>query len=400
MEYVEVRLTQMAIGADSEGGKPAAAKRYHSHSKGNSYITIFSPAVNEALRCVVDYYPSVDLSGDTVKVKEPFAMFVFFERELTEYRNRLLAAPPDDSCANKHAYEHIGIVQDFVRGRVQEDVDAERERHARGFATFDMLWLLYKPGADIYYDRREIGEHEPFVLKDVEFELANGTTNTYTVDCWHVSADGYVAGPREWRFEIPRFAGETEIFKLTGYPCEYLRFARGMNKEEANKVKEHFIARGKKWYPLVRGRKCCDFSGFTVALPRRKVSNTHPPRPHTHSKGTQYNSLVMVDPVNYMNALVKGKNGDLQDYKFYVEANATYACSPFKICQCDRCGKLIYQHAVQPKFSGYSRFDPSVVEELSEHQYFICDASVSVFVFKLRSWGESPWMQNELPVPK
>jgi hypothetical protein len=98
----------------------------------------------------------------------------------------------------------------------------------------------------------------------------------------------------------------------------------------------------------------------------------------------------MVDPVNYLNALFSGREKQFQNYDLIIEDNVTYACLPFKICPCDRCGKLIYQHAVRPKFSGYSKFDPETVPELSEHQYFICEARVTVFVFKLRSWGESP----------
>ncbi len=222
MEYVEVRLTQMAIGVGLGGAQPAAHKGYHSHSKGHSYMTIFCPAVNEALRCVVDYFPSVDLSGTTVKVIEPFAVFVFFERELSEYRERLLVGSPDDSCANKNAYKHIGIVQDFVRSRTrQPDIDAERERHARGFATFDMLWLLFKPGSDVYYSRLGFSEHEPYVLKEVQFKLANGCTNEYDLTFWNVDANRRLVGPSESWCSIPRFAGEMEIVKLVAYPCEY-----------------------------------------------------------------------------------------------------------------------------------------------------------------------------------
>jgi len=99
----------------------------------------------------------------------------------------------------------------------------------------------------------------------------------YTVGCWDLTADGGWAGSYESEFEIRRFAGETEIFKLRAYPCEYLKFAPGLTEEDANKTKEQFIARGKKWYQLLRGRKCCDFNGFTTSFPRRKVSNTHLP---------------------------------------------------------------------------------------------------------------------------
>lgn len=57
MEYVEVRHTKEAF--DSGPTTQQNPRKYHTHTKGHSYITILSPAVNEALRCVVDYYPGV-----------------------------------------------------------------------------------------------------------------------------------------------------------------------------------------------------------------------------------------------------------------------------------------------------------------------------------------------------
>lgn len=57
MEYVEVRLTQEAF--ESGSSEQRNQRKYHAHTRSTSYITILSPAVSEALRCVVDYYPSV-----------------------------------------------------------------------------------------------------------------------------------------------------------------------------------------------------------------------------------------------------------------------------------------------------------------------------------------------------
>lgn len=57
MEYVEVRLTKEAF--ESGPAKHRGPRAYHAHTKGQSYITILSSAVNEALRCVVDYFPGV-----------------------------------------------------------------------------------------------------------------------------------------------------------------------------------------------------------------------------------------------------------------------------------------------------------------------------------------------------
>lgn len=67
---------------------------------------------------------------------------------------------------------------------------------------------------------------------------------------------------------------------------------------------------------------------------------------------------------------------------------ATHHTRPLKICACSLCEDQIYRHTVTPKFTEYSRFSPFDVEELTEHQYFICDMQVQAFVFKLRKWGK------------
>jgi hypothetical protein len=247
-----------------------------SDSKGHAYIKILSPAVCEALRCVVDYFPKVDLSSDVIKIYEPFEIFVFFERELTEYRNRLECCAAEvvpTSCANRFARKHIGIAQDFVKERVQAAVDAERERHARGYLTFDMLWLLFKPGSDVYFDFANVGEHDPHVVMRVAFELTNGATNTYNISCWNMNANSEWVGPASCGCEIERFSGEKEITSLLIYPCEYLRFKKDLDKGDLKAIKDHFTRRGRHWYGLRRKKKCYSFDGVSTTFPRRTVSS-------------------------------------------------------------------------------------------------------------------------------
>ncbi|KPM38461.1 hypothetical protein AK830_g8092 [Neonectria ditissima] len=358
-EFVEVRLTGQDELTTSTTDDVAKADQ----GKGHSYINILSPAVTEALRCVVDYYPGIDLSPNIIKIHEPYSVFVIFEKELTEYRQRVArkAGEGPSTCPNQWAEKHIGIVQDFVRERTQKAVEAERERHARGFVTFDMLWLLYKPGSDVYYDLYNIGEHEPYVVMSVEFKLTNGTTNSYDVDFWNLDADSNRVGPMVTSLTIGRFAGEKAIVSLRAYPCEYIRFLDDVDEGDPEAIKEHFTTRGKKWYQLRREVRSYRFDGHTTTFPRRA-----------------FTSLAMVDPIQY--ALWSG------DERRVLVQGITHPSGPLKICSCARCEEHIYQHAVKPKFAGYSDINPLVVEELTDHQYFLCDQMVEAFLFKLRSW--------------
>lgn len=270
-EYVEVRLSSQdrLSSASKAEDLPKTDK-----GKGRAYINILSPAVAEALRCVVDYFPNLDLSGNAIKVPEPYSVFVFFEKELTAYRERAaaLAATDDSSCPNQWAAKHIGIVQDFVRQQVQESVDAERARHARGYATFEMLWLLYKPGSDVYCDLYELGEHDPHIVSSVDFDLVNGATDTYLFGLWKINANSMWVGPAESNLTVQHFAGEKEIPSLLFYPCEYLRFADNVTEDDISATRQHFVNRGRKWYNLRRKVGCHYFDGVTSSVPRRFVS--------------------------------------------------------------------------------------------------------------------------------
>ena len=270
-EYVEVRLSSQKELSSST--KEDDVKKTDK-GKGRAYISILSPAVAEALRCVVDYFPKLDLSGNIIKIPEPYSVFIFFEKELTAYRERTakLVDAGNSSCPNRWAAKHIGIVQDFVRQQVQEAVDAERARHARGYVTFDMLWLLYKPGSDVFYDIWDVVEHEPHVVSTVNFDLVNGATNSYSFELWNISGDSEWVGPAECDRTIQHFAGEKKIPSLTVFPCDYLRFADTVTEEDASAIKQHFVDRGRKWYNLRRKIGCYYFDGITVNFPRSSVS--------------------------------------------------------------------------------------------------------------------------------
>lgn len=272
LEYVEVRLSSQSH-VSSSTQKTNNLSRTDT-GKGRAYINILSPAVAEALRCVVDYFPDLDISGNVIKIEEPYSVFIFFEKELTDYRERAdrLAAAGDLSCPNRWASKHIGIVQDFVREKVQKDVDAERARHARGYATFDMLWLLYKPGSDVYYDIYDVAEHEPYVVSSADFEFDNGAISSYDFKMWNINATSHWVGPAEYELTLQHFAGEKSIPSLRVYPCEYLRFADGVTEEDVSQIKQHFLDRGRKWYNLRRKIGCYSLEGVTTTFPRRFVS--------------------------------------------------------------------------------------------------------------------------------
>ncbi|KEY73453.1 hypothetical protein S7711_07482 [Stachybotrys chartarum IBT 7711] len=364
LEYVDVRFTDELSSFDTALMDRKSDHSFKEKSKGHCYIRILSPAVCEALRCVVDYFPGVDLSGHVIKVFEPYTIFVFYEKELNEYRERLKWEDdngPPDVCPNRWAYKHIGIAQDFVRARTKTAVEKERKLHEQGLCTFDMLWLLFKPGAEVFMDYYLIGEYDPWIASWVSFDLMNGATRQYRISHWNMDADRDWVGPAQHDIEIDRFAGEKDIISLRTYPCEFLRFDPTVGEDDLKGIRQHFVDRGRRWYQMRRKRVCCAFDGFTTAFPRRP-----------------YTSLVMVDPIQY-GIWLDGERTDLMQ-------TVTHPSSPLKICSCEHCTEHIYKHAIKPRFSGYQQINPLVIEELTDDQYFLCDWKVESFLFKTRTW--------------
>ncbi|KAM0279384.1 hypothetical protein ACHAQH_004649 [Verticillium albo-atrum] len=357
LEYVEVRQSSQ----DTLSSKLEEILRTEK-AKGHAYINIISPVVTEALRCVVEYFPEIDFTRNVIKIHEPYAVFVFYEKELTEYRRRLVEAATDEpmTCINRWADKHIGIAQDFVRQRTQASVQAERERHSRGNVTFDMLWLLYKPGQDIYADNIAVDEHDPFVFAKSDVSLKNGKADYIDLYFWNLNATSRMVVPVEYVRNINRFDGEKKILSLLAYPCDYLAFSEDVNENSLADIKRYFVARGKKWYGMRRNVGTHEFDGYTTHLPRRR-----------------YTSLAMVDPIQYQVWVGSEKFDDC--------INITHPV-PFRTCSCTRCDESVYQHVAKPKFIGYETIVTLNVEDLTDHQYFLCDPSVETFLFKTRNW--------------
>jgi hypothetical protein len=55
---------------------------------------------------------------------------------------------------------------------------------------------------------------------------------------------------------------------------------------------------------------------------------------------------------------------------------------------CPSCESIIQPLRKPFKFSGYSDINSWQVEELTDHQYFLCERSVEGFLFKERRWGK------------
>ena len=242
------------------------------HSVAGTRLKINSIAIVTALKSVVEYYPGCSFLEKTVTIAEPYVILIHHEKELASYRKRFApgtSLPENQRCERKRdTYEHLGILEKFLQDRMGASISAEKQRHARGHATFEMLWMLYKPGTDVYLYHNARGLSAAVVMFTHE-ESRRRDPNVLRTSFWYMQYNGkYLGRERSYR-DLARYDGEKEIAKLDVFPCQFLDedTAQEGFKSQRTQIEE----RGKMFWRLTK-KQCMHFTGLTALYPQEYVS--------------------------------------------------------------------------------------------------------------------------------
>lgn len=183
-----------------------------------------------------------------MELDEPYAVIGHHLRELESLRQG-----PQDSALDPKTTEHLGLLLDYLHTNVYKDkIDAERILHLKDLCTFQMLWLLFKPGTTVYLEFRGNLEayvvqsvvSDPAILSDVKQRL-----EPYKIKLWSLRYDGRFVGRTSTEVVLPPFGGERAITSLKVFPCEY------RDKTDGGKTKRQLEENGRKWYNLLLGKQ-------------------------------------------------------------------------------------------------------------------------------------------------
>ena len=95
----------------------------------------------------------------------------------------------------------------------------------------------------------------------------------------------------------------------------------------------------------------------------------------------------MVDPIQYQLHFGGSERAQLM-------STIELSSSVIRLCPCNRCDRLVYQHVVKPRFAGYTKINPITITQMTDHQYFLCDRMVEAFVYKIREWSEIKYLAS------
>lgn len=226
-------------------------------------LRIYSPAILNALRSVVQYYPSQDLSGSNIEVKWPYAILVHHYDALQQFKANCVAKDPDELCAReKDAYAHITQLLNFLDENIMERVRAEEERVEEGFHTFENLWIIFKPGSTAVF-RNLHSEWKAMVISHVIGGIYQTLATPWKVIGWHLEFDGKYLGRRSYEMNIYPFDGE---ISWKGDKI-FIHDRDRIEDEEAEKL----ISFGRMYCDLLM-KQCRQHTGKSVIHPYNEVS--------------------------------------------------------------------------------------------------------------------------------
>jgi hypothetical protein len=243
----------------------------------NPTILIHSRALQQALRTLVDYYPSHTLTGQTILIDHPYKVLMHYYHELQAFKNThvnfesTLKRTDDASLHSRHlgkawdkdtahdidkdTAHDIGVLIKYLTPEFRQNIEPELQRHLQPqpVATYSMLWLLFKPGEDVY--RVVNGKYVGFVVQSTEHkdkdshhgrERARDRYNRCVVTVWNLAYRGQGVFRETHKYSIIEFQGEREIISLDIFPSKFL------DKLDGNNTRRHLEKRGQQYYELIK----------------------------------------------------------------------------------------------------------------------------------------------------
>jgi len=187
--------------------------------KGICRFRIHSAKLINVLRAVVDYYPGQELLGDVIEFTEPFVFLVHHWDKIEQYKTN---HPPQHSAEyQRECNEHIDILLSELDKHVGPEIRLEKKRHSQGVATYEYLWVLFKPGEKLFARTQGLNFLRPCLQEKISGGISDRKGKPYRISAWYVGHNGIRFSRRELRAVIRPFDGEKEIMLLPIYPQAY-----------------------------------------------------------------------------------------------------------------------------------------------------------------------------------
>ncbi|KAK0633002.1 P-loop containing nucleoside triphosphate hydrolase protein [Immersiella caudata] len=335
-------------------------------------MVVHSPYLRAAISAAVGYYSTFSSSGDEMVIEAPYQVLVHHWKALEKYKDSQPESHGGDYAATTK--KHIEVLLGFLEQTFSEKIEAEEHRwnnSSGGTATFDMFWLLLKPGSIVYQEHR--GHLVPRIISAVLKNDQVRAEEAYVVDVWDIVFERGRLRRRMHKATIYTWNGERTISTLPLIPA---RFVPDGEKEVAEKQ----IALGKVYWELSKQPCYREYNGEVVGKSGRKMGN------HT--------GRVIVDCEGF-ERFHRHENSNNRNYPDIpmgrpppqrLRLDALPQNQPH--CCCKACVTADLPSEPSP-FAGFDNLDPNQAEiPANADLYFhILTDTIEAFVLGQRTWA-------------
>lgn len=148
-----------------------------------------------------------------------------------------------DNSKNATMRKHLSPLVDYVDAAFQPIAEQLTTLLAKKEITYDMLWALFEPNAEVYTTCPGTGAPRCLLFNHCEERKSMDGSRYMYLETRYLNTDGKVLGEVTTGLEIPHFRGTKQIEHLQAYPLQY--------HPEKERVRRDLIQYGRTFASLI-----------------------------------------------------------------------------------------------------------------------------------------------------
>ena len=192
-------------------------------------IIVQSPLIKEALRIILEGYPTLNLNLDSIELRKSFEPFIHRWDRFEKLRA--------EEHPNPEFKKHLEILWNVLEGELWVRLRTLRDMVAHKTLEFDALYAIFEPGCLIFNtDEYAQDEKRDRVLR-LRRPGYTSSKGCYSLDCEYLDWDGERFGWEDETLEIWPYSGMRMVSNLPSFPMAY--------HPKYEELKQRLVARGK-----------------------------------------------------------------------------------------------------------------------------------------------------------
>ncbi|KAL8888554.1 MAG: hypothetical protein Q9215_004036 [Flavoplaca cf. flavocitrina] len=346
-------------------------------AQGLPMMRINDPVCQSVLKFLIKYDPGQTLSD--FYINWPWHILIQYHKDITNLRDKIQEGKAMDfqvsggDIENQEIIRRIDLLLEQINDVYTDSIKPELQNHGTsGLAVFKKLWLLFKPGEEVF--TRVNGELAAFIVVDYHDRPGDPKSpqeldKKFIVRMWNLRLVAGQLVRHMSHIAIDEYEGSRLINTLPVFPCKYTG-----REDEPQAQRKNLIKRGKKYFNIInQAHAYMDHKGLTQDMAPRI-----------------YNGRVVIDSMSYVKYGAKIGRQHEEDFSTWQRRRSRMETNSVDI------EPVKPSDIVEPADNGggqlwkkYNGLDPTTHEpdSLEDHHFLLLPQNIRGFSLRDKQWG-------------